>query len=739
LSTHLRSWVGDKDVCLTIAGLCVTVIAGILVLGDVGSILAERFRGSDWLGVTEQICFVVIIYFLIYGNLVFHATRIGFLIRHRRHTPASQSELDQLYRVSAPRLAVLVPAYKEEPAVVLQTLLSAALLDYPEKRVVLLIDDPPRPTLLADARNLKAMRQLPGQVESLLSEPAVLFRQELDRYLRRCALGRCQVRKELLRLAALFDRAVQYLTNLETALAVHDHVGTFFVEHILRAPGESLGRHADELRRLAAGACEGITCDSLVSDYQRLAGRFNARIFSFERKLFDNLSHEPNKAMNLNSYIGLFGSHVREVKHPAGRRERLVRGRTEAIGRFRDVDYLITLDADSLLMSDYALRMVVFMERAENARVAIAQTPYSAFPNAPEIIERVAGITTDIQHIIHQGFTRFDATYWVGANALIRRTALDDIATLVKEGDKTVKKFIQDRTVIEDTESSVDLLLKGWTLYNYPDRLAYSATPPDFGALLIQRRRWANGGLIILPKLLKYLFQRPWSASRLVKGLVQAHYLTSLAGVSGGVLLLILYPFEESMRSWWLPLTALPYFLLYGLDMRRLGYKWFDLLRVYALNLMLIPVNLGGVVKSLQQAVTGRKTPFGRTPKVLSRTVAPSLYVIWVVGLFVYCLGNSVVDLAFERWVHAAFAFINGLFFGYAIVALIGLKAAVEDMLAPLVEWPRQAGRTRMVQKRRSFSPMRQPAPHEGLARPTPWRSQSSRPPDSVLRQDRSQ
>jgi hypothetical protein len=197
-----------------------------------------------------------------------------------------------------------------------------------------------------------------------------------------------------------------------------------------------------------------------------------------------------------------------------------------------------------------------------------------------------------------------------------------------------------------------------------------------------------------------------------VKGLVQAHYLTSLAGVSGGVLLLILYPFEESMRSWWLPLTALPYFLLYGLDMKRLGYKWFDLLRVYALNLILIPVNLGGVVKSLQQAVTGRRTPFGRTPKVLSRTAAPSLYVLWVVSLFVYCLGNSVVDLAFERWVHAAFAFINGLFFGYAIVALVGLNEVAEDLLAPLLERLRQDSRIRVEQKWRRFWPVRQPPPH---------------------------
>ena len=54
--------------------------------------------------------------------------------------------------------------------------------------------------------------------------------------------------------------------------------------------------------------------------------------------------------------------------------------------------------------------------------------------------------------------------------------------------------------MIEDTESSVDLGIKGWTLFNYPERLSYSATPPDFGSLCIQRQRWANGGLLILSK-----------------------------------------------------------------------------------------------------------------------------------------------------------------------------------------------------------------------------------------------
>ena len=64
-------------------------------------------------------------------------------------------------------------------------------------------------------------------------------------------------------------------------------------------------------------------------------------------------------------------------------------------------------------------------------------------------------------------------------------------------GGWPIRRYIQDRTVIEDTESSIDLATHGWSLLNYPERLSYSATPPDFGSLCIQRHRWANGGLLI--------------------------------------------------------------------------------------------------------------------------------------------------------------------------------------------------------------------------------------------------
>ena len=342
-------------------------------------------------------------------------------------------------------------------------------------------------------------------------------------------------------------------------------------------------------------------------------------------------------------------------------------------------DYLITLDADSVLLPDYALRLIQLMEQPGNERVAVAQTPYSAFPNPDSTLERIAGATTDIQYIIHQGFTGHSGTYWVGANALLRTRALQDIVENDVERGYPIQRFIQDRTVIEDTESSIDLVDKGWSLVNYPERLAYSATPPDFGSLLIQRRRWANGGLIILPKLLRYLARRHPGRSKLMEGFVRIHYLISIAAVNIGLLVLLALPLTDAIESAWLPLTAIPYFWLYRRDLVQLGYRGGDILRVYALNLLLIPVNLGGVFKSIQQAILRIKVPFVRTPKVDGRTAAPALYILLEYLLIVHWLIGAGVDVFNDRWAHGMFAAANAALLFYAVYRFIGLRESRDD------------------------------------------------------------
>ena len=59
---------------------------------------------------------------------------------------------------------------------------------------------------------------------------------------------------------------------------------------------------------------------------------------------------------------------------------------------------------------------------------------------------------------------------------MLRLAALKDICQTTTERGHPVQVFIQDRTVIEDTGSTIDLVRKGWFLHNHPERLAYSAT-----------------------------------------------------------------------------------------------------------------------------------------------------------------------------------------------------------------------------------------------------------------------
>ena len=672
----------QREIRITRLTIAATVAMAAGIAWGLGANLVDFAAAQDWIGVAGHLVFVAIIGFLLYGSFVYQFTRLGYLKRRSAHKPASAEELARVYRKEAGELAVLVPSYKEELEVVRRTLMSAGLQDHPHRRVVLLIDDPHAPSDPADARALEAMRDLPKALQRLFDQAAAPFDAAQREFLKRHAMGGVDPMAETRTLARLHRRAADWFQGLAQASSSDNAGERLYVDLVLR---RSMERHLERASDLAHLAQEkGLTGGRIAAEYHRLSRLFRVEFASFERKRYANLSNEPNKAMNLNSYIGLMGQRVCEVRRDDGLHLETT-GDVDSCLFIPSADFLITLDADSLIAPDYALRLIHLMRQPGNERIAVAQTPYSSIPAAPGSLEYVAGATTDIQYVIHQGFTHFGATYWVGANALLRRTALDEIVETQVERGYEVKIFIQDRTVIEDTESSVDLVDRGWQLHNYPERLAYSATPPDFGSLLIQRRRWANGGLIILPKLMRYLLRRPWGGRKSVEGFFRIHYLVSIAAVNVGLLITLAVPFEKNVEGlWWMPLSALPYFFLYARDLAQIGYKASDLLRVYALNLLLIPINIGGVAKSVQQAFSRKKIPFGRTPKVHGRTAAPALYVLAEYALVVWWLVGMGISLAEARWGHALFGLANTAFLVYAIVKYLGLRESAEDLMAAL-------------------------------------------------------
>jgi cellulose synthase/poly-beta-1,6-N-acetylglucosamine synthase-like glycosyltransferase len=665
---------------LTIVAASTAFAALYLLTVDAGELFAHALALHDYETCVRLTALYAPIYFLMFGAASYLATRYGLFARtdkyiNRKH----EACFERIYGRHAPSLAILVPSYKEEAEVIRQTLLSAALVEYPQKRVVLLLDDPPYSMNADDQRKRSAAHNVISELTSLLREPAEKLKSEQAFFQERLSHGLWDPTFEASHLARLYaevshwvqQQAESFLQGRSTKqLTCADR---FFVENILRAPARSFELKSRSLLTSKSDVDFGI-------EYRRLASLFDVTLSVFERKKYANLSHAANKAMNLNSYIGLMGKQFIEVQQTGGLW--LYCASEAATLSVPGADYIINLDADTLLLSDYALRLVDIMEEPGNERLAVAQTPYSAYPDPPSMLERIAGATTDVQYLTHQGMTFFGATAWVGANALIRHSALADIMRYSHERSHCLSMYIEDNTLIEDTAASIDLINKGWRLYNYPARLAFSATPPDFGSLLIQRRRWSNGGLLIFPNLVRYVFQTPPSFRRLAGGFVWTNYLLSPAFISVAMIILLICSFDDNMFSIWVPLAAIPYQIVYCCDLKIAGYRRRDLLRVYALNMMLIPVYLGGTLQSLRQAFTGTKTSFVRTPKVAGRTSTQLFYLQSLYGILFWCLFVFAKDVAGGRVFHMVFTALNSAAYLYGIIRFIGLRESWEDLSA---------------------------------------------------------
>jgi cellulose synthase (UDP-forming) len=676
---------------LQIATLCfaLTICCFLGVFSFLGNKAYYAYVNKNTHLMLETGLFSVAIFFMAYGTFLYEICLIGYYKRRILHNPASQGELEKLYSTKAPSLSVLVPSYKEERNVILQTLLSAALSEYPHKNVVLLIDDPYHPRALEDMLKLDDTRSIPVQLQKLFDAPLKHYTQEVRMFQARAAEGNFSSDIELNRLARLYEDVAHWLEMRAKdfvdgrSVDMLPYADRFFLDIVINELTRSHLARAETLRQKIITS-EPTSIQFITNQYQRLIGLFNVKFSSFERKKYINLSHEANKAMNLNSYMGLIGKSWKEVECKDGIELQEVSANL-ADFIIPAADYVNTIDADSLMKPDYLIRLVHMMQKPENNRLAVVQSPCSSFPGCPNLLERIAGACIDVQFLTHQGYTHWGATFWVGANAMLRYRALEDIREVREENGYDVSIYIQDRTVIEDTESTIDLVHKGWELYNYPERMTFSATPPDFGSLLIQRRRWANGGMIILPKLFSYIASAPKNLNLVKEFFMRFHYLASTTTSCMVALVLFLYPFGNDMATSWLTLSALPFLYLVARDLKNAGHKYSDVFRVYALNLMLLPIIIGGVLKSCQQMITGEKIPFGRTPKITGRTAAPALYCLLEIAIPMTIFGFAANDIYDHQWGQAFFTALNGMFFVYALIHFMGVKATAQDLVAGIM------------------------------------------------------
>jgi cellulose synthase (UDP-forming) len=277
------------EIILTCAAICLTLITSFLLAYELFKIAIDSFHNHAYFNTGEKLVFLGIVVFFIYGNLVYQFTRAGYLKRFANHRSPSWEELASIYKKKAPALTMLIPSYREEARIIRQALLSTVLQEYPNKRVVLLIDDPPNPSDAHDMARLIASRGLPHEVQKLVQEPKAMLKASMEAFVERNTRG-FDASDECLLLAACYREVAAWFKQQASSFEIADHTDRWFVKKVLLEPAGKYLRRAEELTNSVEkwNFPAGFDVQAALRDYRKLISLFDVELTSFERKKYLN-------------------------------------------------------------------------------------------------------------------------------------------------------------------------------------------------------------------------------------------------------------------------------------------------------------------------------------------------------------------------------------------------------------------------------------------------------------------
>ena len=268
--------IANRSIALARLAMVLTVVAwaAYIVTTIIDEFVTDGTQGMRFLG--ESVTYVLIVSLLTLSSMAYLLARHGYLRRAAVHQRAAKIDIDNTFDGPTPTITVLVPAYREDTRVIRQTLLSAALQEFPDLTITLLIDDPPVPSNAAQAQLLDAARALPRQIQELLAPPAADARDALDAFRTRTADGGITA-SDMRDLASTYDRSVRWIGDLADALPIVDHSDQFFAEHVLGRLAQELGSIADAVRQ-AVDADAVLPRERIAQLHRRLVWTFRTEV-----------------------------------------------------------------------------------------------------------------------------------------------------------------------------------------------------------------------------------------------------------------------------------------------------------------------------------------------------------------------------------------------------------------------------------------------------------------------------
>jgi cellulose synthase (UDP-forming) len=313
-------------------------------------------------------------------------------------------------------------------------------------------------------------------------------------------------------------------------------------------------------------------------------------------------------------------------------------------------EFIAIFDADHAPLPHFIDRIIGYFKDEE---VAFVQTP-QAFYNIDSFMHRVderkryvwgeQGLFYDL---IQPGRDHWNAAYFVGSCALMRRKAIDDI-----EGFAT-------GSITEDMMTSIRLQSEGWSSVYHNEQLAYGIAAETILPFHIQRRRWGLGGWQVFFKA-NPLFVRGLSFQQ------RLCYLASLIYPIEGFQKLVFYITPPiALFTGILPMRALDiHYLLHFVPYYTISlYAFNEMGRGFGGNLMLEQFSMGKFVTYIRSFFalllpkrlrSFKVTPKGDGSQAPYTLLAPQLIVFIVsVASILWALVQLVLQIRSDEFIIA--------------------------------------------------------------------------------------
>lgn len=588
--------------------------------------------------ISEAIWIICGIYFFL-QTLLFYRSRLKHFSMNISFSEAVNKEVKSLKNsVEQPFVTSVIPTYMEEPELLKRTLYSLCLQSYHNMKVVLILGNDVYSEDEEVRINTGQMRKMVAKIIVDLKNQRKLISKHLKEFRETSLHDKESICREYREMEKLFINISGWFMQKAKEFK-HDEVKYPIDKYLIRNTFVSGYKYykRKSFQLIARAKCveseNAISKPDLSTDiniikeyYTELKGLFRITPEVFMRTKYENVEQERTKAGNLTAYCSLIGQRWVRRKQGNGK-YMLVPGKE---GKYiRTPEYFASFDSDTIAKPDYILRKIVFLERKENAKVGLIQSPYVVPTPEETNTASASGVHSYWFLPVSVGLTGFNSAFWLGFNGVMRFEAIRKIG------------FFMTDTIIEDTQNSIKLKMSGYEIITSPEEQCITFSPNNLRALKKQRIRWSCGGLEIARDLLKSIEDKKPGFNGFREKVLAFNYVLGLNTLS--IATTALYIVQSPLSQEYYFVEALPfllYIISYIIMVKSLTlYRWKHMLDGLAANIFLNLYHFAGTAKSIRGLFfKGKSRIFKPTPRTgkKGKSMLEDLEFFGLVFLFIW-------------------------------------------------------------------------------------------------------